>query len=55
MNKKLIIILIAAAFLIGLGIGGYFYWEKIKGVVPAPSEKTLYVLWAVHVEGDTQE
>ena len=48
MNKftiPIIVILIIAA-----GIGAYFIFQK-----PAPSEGTLYVLWAVHVEGDMQE
>ncbi|MEK7574464.1 MAG: hypothetical protein AAB514_02975 [Patescibacteria group bacterium] len=30
MNKKTIIIVIAVVLLIGLGIGGYFYWNNLK-------------------------
>ena len=30
MDKKLLIIIIAVVLLIGLGIGGYFYWSNWK-------------------------
>ena len=38
MNKKILIIIIAAVLSIGLVIGGYFYWQKIKA---KPEERAL--------------
>lgn len=49
MNKKILIPII----LIGILAAGVILSFAFKE--PSPSDKTLYVLWAVHVEGDTQE
>ncbi|MFA5083765.1 MAG: hypothetical protein WC475_00040 [Candidatus Paceibacterota bacterium] len=35
MDKKLLIILITVVLLIGLGVGGYFYWKKSKTATEA--------------------
>jgi len=41
MVKKIIIAIVAVVLLIGLGVGGYLYWNNLKKSESAPEANTI--------------